>query len=343
MKLGLVGYQGTGKSTVFQLLTGVVPDAAKVQSGQVGVATIPDQRFDRLLDLYQPKKISPAKIELFDTPGLDRERPENNAQRLSVIRESAALIQVVGVFAGADPQAEISGFHDELILADLQILSNRIERLKKDVVKPRPDREDLQLELEALLPLADVLQAGKSLADMELTELQYKAVQSFSLLTRKNRMVVLNTSDSHYVVEPIPAAEQTNCAVIAAPMGLELELQALPADERDMFAEELGLAESSRDRLLRTIFEVTDRITFYTSCEKEVHAWLLKRGSTVLQAADSIHSDLSRGFVRAEIWSTDDLLRLGSERELKAQGLNHVEGKEYIVQDGDEIFVRSGI
>ena len=95
--------------------------------------------------------------------------------------------------------------------------------------------------------------------------------------------------------------------------------------------------------MLRTIFEVTDRITFYTSCEKEVHAWLLKRGATVLQAADSIHSDLSRGFVRAEIWSADDLLRLGSERELKAQGLNHVEGKEYVVQDGDEIFVRSGI
>ncbi|MEO1995642.1 MAG: DUF933 domain-containing protein [Planctomycetaceae bacterium] len=343
MKLGLVGYQGTGKSTVFQLLTGVAPDAAKVQSGQVGVAIIPDSRFDRLLDYYKPKKIAPAKVELFDTPGLDRRRPENNAQRLSVIRESAALIQVVGVFAGEDPQTEISSFSDELVLADLQIVANRIERLKKDVVKPRPDREELQLELDALLPLVDVLQAGNSLMDFELTEPQEKAVQSFALLTRKNRLVVLNTADSSYPIEQIPAAEAVDCAVIAAPMGLELELQALPDDERDMFAEELGLTESSRDRLLRTIFEVTDRITFYTSCEKEVHAWLLKRGATVLQAADSIHSDLSRGFVRAEIWSADDLLRLGSERELKAQGLNHVEGKEYVVQDGDEIFVRSGI
>ena len=343
MKLGLVGYQGTGKSTIFQLLTGVAPDAAKVQSGQVGVATIPDSRFDQLVDLYKPKKIAPAKLELFDTPGLDRERPENNAQRLSVIRESAALIQVVGVFAGEDPQTEISTFSDELVLADLQIVTNRVERLKKDVVKPRPDREELQLELDALLPLMEVLQSGNSLRAVELNELQQKAVQSFSLLTRKNRLVVLNTADSSYEVQPIPAAEAAECAVIAAPMGLELELQALPDDERDMFAEELGLTESSCERLLRTIFEVTDRITFYTSGEKEVHAWLLKRGSTVLEAADAIHSDLARGFVRAEIWSADDLLRLGSERELKAQGLNHVEGKEYIVQDGDEIFIRSGI
>ena len=125
-------------------------------------------------------------------------------------------------------------------------------------------------------------------------------------------------------------------------VGLELEVAALPEADRAEFAREMGLGEPCRDRLLRAMFEVTEQITFYTSGEKEVHAWLLKRGSTVLEAAETIHTDLGRTFVRAEIWAVDDLLRLGSERELKAANLHHVEGKEYVVRDGDEIFIRAG-
>src|SRR5439155_8374821 len=131
--------------------------------------------------------------------------------------------------------------------------------------------------------------------------------------------------------------------VLAAPVGLELEVAQLPEEDRAVFAAEMGLGEPCRTRLLRMIFEVTDPITFYTSGEKEVHAWLLKRGGTSHDAADTIHTDLGRGFVRAEIWKVDDLLRLGSERELKAQGLNHVVGKEHVMHDGDEIFIRSGV
>ncbi|MBT4863811.1 MAG: redox-regulated ATPase YchF, partial [Planctomycetaceae bacterium] len=302
MKAGLVGYQGGGKSALFELLTGLKPDPSKTHSGQVGVATVPDERFDRLVDLYQPKKIVPTKIELFDTPGLSRDEKEGNAQRLSVIREASVLVQVIGQFAGCDPTAEASAFIDDLILADSQVVSNRVERLKKDAAKPRPDRDELQAELEALLPIAERLENGDELADMEFSEAQVKAASSFALLTRKRRLVVLNTADSDIDAEVVANLESAGHAVIAAPAGLELEVLALPEEEQAEFGAEMGLAEPSRRLLLRKIFEVTDQITFYTCAEKEVHAWLLNRGETVLDAADTIHSDLARGFVRAEIW-----------------------------------------
>lgn len=344
MKIGLVGYQASGKSTVFELLTGQKPDPSKVQSGQVGVAVVPDERFDKLVEHYKPKKIAPARIELFDTPGLSRTQQENNAQRLGVIRESAALVLVVGAYAGVDAKAEVEAFQDDVILADLQVMSNRVEKLEKDVTKPRPDRAELQAELDALLPLIEKLENGESLLEVEFDEATDKATRSFALLSRKRQLIVLNTAEAGTHDDVQAELEAKGYRVLAGPFGLELEMQSIPDEERAEFAAEMGLGEPSRERLLRAIFEVTDQITFYTSEEnKEVHAWLLKRGSTVVEAAHTIHSDLARGFVRAEIWSVNDLLRLGSERELKAAGLNHVEGKDYIVQDGDEVFIRSGI
>src|SRR4029079_11878753 len=132
MKIGLVGYQGCGKSTMFELLTGVKPDLSKMQSGQIGIATVPDSRFDGLVELYKPKKTVPAKIELFDTPGLSRTEHGDNGQRLGVIRESKALVQVIGAYAGSEPVADVAAFNDDVILADLQIVTNRIDKLNKD-------------------------------------------------------------------------------------------------------------------------------------------------------------------------------------------------------------------
>ncbi|MCA9115414.1 MAG: DUF933 domain-containing protein [Planctomycetaceae bacterium] len=343
MKIGLVGYQGGGKSTVFELLTAVKPDISKSHTGQVGVATVPDQRFDRLVEMFQPKKVTPARIELFDTPGLGQDQQSSNAQRLGIIREAAVLIQVIGGFAGKDPLEELSAFEDDMVLADLQVMTSRVERLKKDVVKPRPDREDLQAELTALEPLAAKLEQGESLADVEFTEIQEKACRSFSLLTKKKRLTVLNTADSDIDPAVVTALEQAGPPAIAGPFGLELEVAALPEDERAMFAEEMGLGEPMAGQLLRAIFDVTSLITFYTCDEKEVRAWLLERGETAVDAAGTIHTDLARGFIRAEVISTDDLLRLGSEREVKAANLHHLEGKDYVVQDGDEIVIRFSV
>jgi ribosome-binding ATPase YchF (GTP1/OBG family) len=342
MRIGIVGYQGSGKSTVFELLTGVKPDLSKAHVGQVAIAVVPDERFERLVAHHKPKKLSPAKIELFDTPGLSRSEQHGNAQKLGVIRESTALVHVVNAFAGGDAAGDVEAFLTDIVLADLQLVSNRMERLRKDLTKPIPNREELQAELAALEPVESRLSEGLPVWDMEFSELQEKATKSFSLLSRKRHLVLLNTADSS-----VPAAAEKIAAagyqVVSGPVGLELEVQQLAEEERELFAAEMGLTESCRDKLLKAIFELTGYITFYTCDEKEVHAWLLKKGSSALEAAGTIHTDLARGFIRAEIMSTDDLLRLGSEREVKAAGLHRTEGKEYVMRDGDEIVVRFNV
>jgi ribosome-binding ATPase YchF (GTP1/OBG family) len=343
MRIGIVGYQGTGKSTVFELLTGAKPDLAKAHLGQSGITVVPDERFAGLVQMFKPKKETPAKIELFDTPGLSRSEPELNPQRLGVIRESTALVQVVGAFLGGDPVAEVQSFVEDMILADLQVISNRIERLKKDVLKPVPNRDQLRAELDGLTPIADRLSGGSTLHDMTFSEAQDMATRSFSLLTRKRHLVLLNTADSTIDAALVKKIEDLGYLVIAGPLGLELEVAQLAEEERVEFAREMGLEGSSKDRVVQAIFRLTDYIMFYTSDEKEVHAWLLKRGSNAVEAAGTIHSDLARGFIRAEVMSVDDLLRLGSEKEVKAAGLFRIEGKDYSVQDGDEIVVRFSV
>lgn len=343
MRIGIVGYQGTGKSTIFELLTGAKPDVSKAHLGQVGISVVPDERYNGLVKHFKPKKETPAKIELFDTPGLTRGEPQNNPQRLGVIRESMALVQVVGAFLGGDPVAEVDSFVEDMILADLQVVSNRIDRLKKDVTKPVPNREQLKAELDSLTPIADRLSEGKTLIDVTFDESTDKSTKSFSLLTRKRHLVLLNTADSAVDQAVVKKLEDKGYLVVAGPLGLELEVMQLPEADRAEFAKEMGLGESSKEKVLQAIFKLTDYITFYTSDEKEVHAWLLKRGSSAVEAAGTIHSDLARGFIRAEVMSVDDLLRLGSEREVKAAGLYRIEGKDSIVQDGDEIVVRFSV
>lgn len=345
MKIGLVGYQGSGKSTLFELLSGHKPDVSKSHLGQVGITTVPDERFDKLVAHHKPKKISPAKIDLFDTPGLTKGDNTHNAQRLGIIRESSALAQVIGVFNGVDPVAEARAFEDDMILADLQVVGNRIEKVKKDLLRPRPatEKDELNAELGALEFVVNKLNNGETLRGLTFTEVQDKATKSFALLTRKPKMVVLNTADSTVNEKQIADLKAIGITAIAGPVGLELEVASLPEEDRALFAEEMGLTESCRSKLLRAIFEITEQITFYTCDEKEVHAWLLKRGSSALEAAGTIHSDLARGFIRAEVMSTDDLLRLGSEKEVKAAGLFRTEGKEALIRDGDEIVIRFSV
>jgi ribosome-binding ATPase YchF (GTP1/OBG family) len=345
MKIGLVGFQGGGKSALFQLLTGQQPDPAKVHTGQVGELTVPDPRFDKLVALFRPKKQVPAKIQLFDTPGLSRGDQKANAQRFGVMRESHALIHVIGVFAGAHPAEEVQAFTDECILSDLAIVTNRLERLKKDLSKPRPgpEKEQLQVELEALTPIEATLSAGRPVRSLTLTAEQLKATRSFSLLSGKTILVVLNTAESKFDPALLEQVTRLGFKTIAAPVGLEQEIEALPEADRAEFAAEMGLTESCKARVARAIFEATEQITFYTCDEKEVHAWLLHRGETALDAAATIHTDLAKHFIRAEIMSTEDLLRLGSEKEVRAAGLYRLEGKDYVMQDGDEIVVRANV
>src|SRR5262245_16719401 len=273
MKIGLVGYQGSGKSSVFELLTGTKPDASKAHLGQLGMATLPDRRFDGLVKLYTPKKITPAKIELFDTPGLSREQGEVNNQRISVVREAHALVHVIGTYAGADAVADARRFEDDLMLADLQVLGNRIEKLEASIKKNRPDREQSQEELNLIRPIEAKLQEGQLLRNVEFTDEQEKATRSFSLLTRKQQLILLNTADASVDPSIVEQLTKLGYRVVAAPLGLELEVQALDEADRPAFAAELGLGEPSRERVLAAIFEVTRQILFFTSDEKEVRGW----------------------------------------------------------------------
>ena len=205
------------------------------------------------------------------------------------------------------------------------------------------EKDELNAELGALEFVVNKLNNGETLRGIPFTEVQDKATKSFALLTRKPKMVVLNTADSSVNEKQIADLHAIGITAIAGPVGLELEVASLPEEDRALFAEEMGLTESCRSKLLRAIFEITEQITFYTCDEKEVHAWLLKRGSSALEAAGTIHTDLARGFIRADIMSTADLLRLGSEKEVKAHGLFRTEGKESPIRDGDEIVVRFSV
>src|SRR4051794_31632321 len=192
MRAGLVGFAGSGKSTLFQLLTGATPDPGKVHSGQVGIATLTDPRLDFLASLHKPRKITPTTVEILDTPGLMPGSHGDNPQRLALIREGDALLIVLAAFAGGDPAADLAAFRDEILFADLGVVTNRVERLEASVKKPKPDREQQLKELEIVKRVRDALEKGEPIASLELTEDEKKPMRSFGLLTDKPQVVVVN-------------------------------------------------------------------------------------------------------------------------------------------------------
>ncbi len=338
MKIGLVGYQGSGKSTLFQWLTGVAPEPAKARDAQTAMAPIPEPRVAELCEIYAPKKITQAALEIVDTPGLDRSH-EGSAARLAMIREASCLVVVVAAYAGTDPVADLTNFEDDLLIADLDIVSGRVTRLREQVKKPRPNRDELQKELAALEPLHAALEEGKPLRDLELTPDQLKATKSFQLFSEKPRLAILNISDDQDPATAVPDA-LVDANVVAVSVALQLELAGLDEEERMAFCEEMGVAVFDRDQLIRRIMEASEQMLFFTAGEKEVRTWLIPRGATAVDAAGSIHTDLAQGFIRAEVMQCADLVRLGSEREIKANNLLRQEHKDYVIQDGDILLIR---
>lgn len=342
MKIGLIGYQGSGKTTLFEWLTGQAPDPAKSHTGQSAMAPVPEPRVAELCEVYHPKKITYAAIELIDTPGLSRTH-EGNAARLGLLRDCGCLVMVVAAFDRADSSADLARFQEDLLLADMEIVSGRIDRLRDSVKKPRPNREQELAELAALEEVLAAMEAGQPLAESAMSEAQLKATRSFRLLTEKPALVFLNVADD----EPDPAARAQKIAAdrpaTAARVGLERELLHMAPADRAEFETELGLTGKERDEVLRKILEVSGQMLYFTAGEKEVRTWMFRRGGTALEAADNIHSDLARGFIRAEVMTCSDLVRLGSEREVKANNLVRQEPKDYVVQDDDILNIRFSV
>ena len=335
MKVGIAGFAGSGKSTVFQWLTGVKPDPAKVQSGQTGHAPLPDERLDWLSSLFNPKKTTHAAIDFLDTPGLLHEERRDNPRRLAIMREASGLLIVLDGFSANQPAQELRQFREELFFADLEIITKRIGKLEDGLKKPRPGKQKEldQAELELLSRIAAAMEKGQTAATLGLNSEEEKSIRSFQLLTLKPEVVLINTGDA---AGGIPAEfTQLTSTVIRAPAKLELELLELPEADRQVFMQDLGVTGFCREDVLRQIFAGVGMIVFFTVGEDECRAWPMPKGLDAVEGASQIHTDLARGFVRAEVVSYADFQRVKSMKEAKAHGVYRLEGKTYIVQDGD--------
>jgi hypothetical protein len=303
------------------------------------MCVVPESRIADLCNIYKPKKITQASIEVVDTPGLSRTH-EGSAQKLATIREAGALIVVVANFGGADAVADLRNFDDDLLIADLDIMSGRVERLRDALKKPRPNREEQEKELAAIEPLLAELESGKSLRDYPYTPEQRKATKSFQLFAEKPRIIVVNLADDDADPSRFQQHAPPGTKLVALSLSLQRDLLSMDPEERAAFCEEMGVAPYNRDTLIRDIMHGSGQMLFFTAGEKEVRTWMIRQGGTALEAADGIHTDLARGFIRAETMSVADLVRLGSEREIKAAGLVRQEPKDYVIQDGDIINIR---
>ncbi len=336
MKIGIVGYRGAGKSSLFQWLTGIAPDLSVSHSGQAATAIVPDPRVDELARIYQPKKITQASLNIVDTVGLSRDH-EGSAGRLALIREAGCLAIVVGAYSGANVEQDLQSFEEDLLIADLDLMSGRVQRLTESVKKPRPNREQELAELDAIKPLLEQLESGIGLHQIALTPDQETAVKSFQLLTKKPRIIIVNTADDHPPSQqPIPGH---SAPVWRLPITLQLELEQMDESEAADFCKEMEIQPADRGAVLRSLMDASGQMLFFTAAEKEVRTWMIAKGTTAVDAAGSIHTDLARGFVRAERMTCDDLIRLGSERAIKAQNLMTREAKNYVVQEGDILHI----
>jgi GTP-binding protein YchF len=345
MKIGLVGFPGSGKSTVFGALTGRSVEtgyASRGDKANVSVVKVPDPRVDALAAIYQPKKTTYAEIVFKDlgggrAEGLDR-------ASLNEMREVDALCQVLRAFpdaAGkpAEPLRELVDLEAETLLADLEVVEQRIARLAKDRSNPR--------ELELLKRIQAGLEEEKPVRSIELGAEERKMIAGYSFLTQKPMLLVLNVPETA-VADPPPAdvagaAESRGLGLIVLSASVEMDIAQLPEDEQPEFVASLGLAEPAKDRFIRAAYALIDLVSMLTVGPDECRAWPIARGTPASRAAGKIHSDLERGFIRAEVIPYEDLIELGSEAKCREAGKLKVEGKDYVVQDGDVVHVRFNV
>lgn len=345
MKVGLTGFSGAGKTTVFAALTGLRPEVAD-QRPQMGTIKVPDPRVDFLAGVYSPKKVTYAEVTFVDFP------PSRSAQSRAVLdqemvtalRDADALVEVVRGFpdlagAAATPLEDIDGFDSELILADLGQVEKRLERVKKEKGKER--------EQALLQRLLEHLEAGKPLRLMALTPEERAEIAGFAFLSLRPLLVVLNVAEEHVAAAlPDAVAERARAAggdAMALSAKVEAEVAELDAADRTAFLADLGLTEGARDRFIRASYGLLDLIGFLTAGEDECRAWPIRRGTVARKAAGRIHSDIERGFIRAEVMAYDDFVAHPSEAKCREAGKLRLEGKEYVVQDGDVIHFRFNV
>lgn len=345
MKIGLVGYAGTGKSTVFEWLTGEKPDPSKVQQGQTAMADVPDDRLAQIAAVFKPKKTTYTKVAFLDTPGLMVGEQKDNARRLAIIREANGVAVVLDGFTRTDFAKQLASFRDECLFADLEVVSNRIPKIEAGLKKAKPakEREADEAELALLKRVVAALEAGKPASELGLTADEEKAVRSFQLLTLKPELVFVNRGDSGFN-DPLPADLLALAPTATqAPVKLETELLALPDEDRVSFMADMGVTAFRRAETVRALFYGVGREAFFTVGHDECRTWSIPKGCAAVEAAGCIHRDLSEKFVRANVIGFADFVACGySEKDAKAKGLQRTEGKTYVVKDADIMEILAG-
>ncbi len=346
MKIGLVGFAGSGKTTVFNAMTGLDVPVGFGGEVRLGTVRVPDERIDRLSAIFSPKKTTYAEMSFCDIPGEHgAEKKGLSRKGLQQIRDQQALCLVLRDFANpalegdADPAADLEAFHTECVFADLEVVERRLERARKERADPT--------EIAAFERMQATLEEERPLRSIPPEELSRDLLRGYGLLSDRPLLVAVNRDETR-AAEPLPdpfreRLADLGAAGLALSASVEAEIADLEPADQAAFLEDLGLRESALARFIRTAYGLLDLISFFTVGPDEVRAWTVRRGTHARAAAGEIHSDLERGFIRAEVIPYATFLEHGSEQAVREAGLLQIEGKDYVVGDGDILHVRFNV
>ena len=345
MKVGLVGFARSGKTTIFNVLTGMSAEVGSFETKRdaaIAVLKVPDPRVDALAEIVEPDRKKYAEVTFLDFPPSEERKAALDTRSLTQIREVDALTQVVAAFddpmavTRAEPLRDLRGFQSELILADMGVIEKRLERVRKEKGK---EREQALLEkCQAILEDEKPLRAESFYPEEELL------LSGFAFLSQKPLLIVYNREEGE-MQTPLPEAvaayiEEQTLAVVPICGKVEMEIAELEEEERGLFLADLGVEESARDRFIQYAYRMLNLMSFFTAGPLEARAWTIERGTTAVQAAGKIHSDIERGFIRAEVIAYDEYIKRGGESGCRDAGKMRLEGKAYVMHDGDVVHFR---
>ncbi len=351
MKIAIIGLSNSGKTTVFNALTQGTAETAAFPSGRLepnlASVKVPDHRLEPLAKIYKPRKVTAATVQYVDVGGFKGEGQgtELSAEILGYVGTADALLHVVRAFEDervphpsgvVNPEADLFGIDLELIFSDLGIIERRLKRLEKELKKTSGQEKNTKIaEQDVLLRLRESLEEERPIRDLELSSQEEKLIRGYPFLSQKPVLVVLNIGEDQLSSPPPLEYDHSNSLVVPLSARIEEELTQLEESDAREFMESLGIEEPARDRVIASSYALLGLISFLTVGEDEVRAWTIRQGTVAVEAGGVIHSDIERGFIRAEVISFENLVQAGSMANARKQGLVRLEGRQYVLQHGD--------